>query len=289
MIVNTLTLEDSDFPETLKQLPQPPQQLYWAGQPPSSWISKPRLAVVGSRKMSPYGRQVTERLVAQLAQAGAVIISGLAFGIDSIAHSSALKVSGQTVAVLPGPIDEIYPAAHRQLASDIVAQKGTLVSEYPSGTPIYKHSFIARNRIIGALADALLITEAAINSGSLHTARFALEQGKTVLAVPGNITSETSAGVNNLIKSGAIPVTHVSDILFILGITPLEQQGFGGYKLSDSEHKIVELISGGVTDQDELSRQSGLAAAQTSAALTMLELNGVIKPVGGGQWLLALI
>lgn len=288
MIVNTLTLEDSDFPETLKQLPQPPRQLYWAGEPPSNWVTKPRLAVVGSRKMSPYGQQVTQQLVAQLAQAGAVIISGLAFGIDSVAHNSTLAVSGQTVAVLPGPIDEIYPAAHRQLATDIVAKKGTLVSEYQSGTPIYKQSFIARNRIIGALADAVLITEAAINSGSLHTARFALEQGKTVLAVPGNITNSNSQGVNNLIKSGAIPVTHVSDILFVLGISPMEQTALGNYELSEAEQKIVDLIRSGISDQDELARRSGLMVAMTNSTLTMLELNGIIKPVGGGQWLMGI-
>jgi DNA processing protein len=208
MKVNTLTLNAPDFPDILKHISPVPKNLFWSGQSIGSWIERPKVAIVGSRRISPYGRAVTEKLAGELARAGVVIISGLAYGVDITAHNAALAARGITVAVLPSSLEEIYPPAHRNIARQI-SEKGTLISEYPVGAISFRSNFIARNRLVSGLADVLIITEAALKSGSLHTARFALEQGKTVMAVPGNITSPTSEGCNNLIKSGAAPITFL--------------------------------------------------------------------------------
>src|SRR5581483_6362118 len=216
--VNTLTLTSPGYPSSLQLLTEVPEPLFYKGGIPSDWNGRPKVGVVGSRKITPYGRAVTQKMVGELARTGIVIISGLAYGVDACAHRAALDAGGLAVAVLPTSVNEIYPAAHRDLANQIVHTGGTLISEYPDGTPSYPINFVARNRIIAGLADALLITEAALRSGSLHTARFALEQGKTVMAVPGNITSPISEGCNNLIKSGAIPITDVEDIFFAMKI-----------------------------------------------------------------------
>ena len=191
--------------EKLTRLHDAPKALYFAGINPNELLSNPVVAIVGSRKMSPYGRAVTEMLTNDLVRAGVVVISGLALGVDSAAHRAVLASGGITIAVLAGGLDVIYPNSHAALAESIVQTGGTLLSEYPAGMPALKHTFIGRNRIIAALSDAVLIPEAAINSGSLHTAAFALDMGIPVLAVPGPITSQLSAGTNQLIKTGAVP------------------------------------------------------------------------------------
>lgn len=284
MKVNTLTLKGSGYPEILKNIPQPPQTLYWSGATPSEWLGKPRVAIVGSRKVSHYGREVTQKLATQLAEVGVVIISGLALGIDGIAHQAALDANGLTVAVLPTPIEQIYPTTHANLARQILEQGGTLLSEYSNNYPGYKVNFIARNRIVSGLSDILLITEAAVNSGTLHTARFALEQGKTVMVVPGNITSPGSEGCNNLIKSGAIPVTSVEDIFFALKFKPDVTAKIRKLDGSPNCQTILQLIVDGVSDQDELVLASKLDGPTFSSTLTMLEISGHIRPVGAGHW-----
>src|SRR5581483_2585101 len=203
MKVNPLTLKLADLPDRIKNISHPPKQLYCLGKPLTKTINIPTVAVIGSRKATLYGRQITHDLVVQLSKQGIAIVSGLAFGIDSYAHCAALESGGYTIAVLPSPLEKIYPASHSQIAEQILLNGGTLVSEYRAGTDVRNGNFIARNRLISALADVLVIPEAAKNSGSLHTARFGLEQGKTVMAVPGSINSPMSEGTNNLIKSGA--------------------------------------------------------------------------------------
>ena len=251
---------------------------------PSEWLNMPRVALVGSRKADAYGREVTTKLVSELARAGVVIVSGLAIGIDAIAHQTALDTGGITAAVLPTPLQQIYPSSHLSLAQKIIKQGGTLLSEYPKGTEVFRSNFIERNRIVSGLADILLITEAAVNSGSLHTARFALDQGKTVMVVPGNITSPGSEGCNNLIKSGALPVTQVSDILFELEINP-KKVILRTFKGSEEEQAVLTLIQQGISEQEELVLTAKLDAAKISQILTMLEINGYIRPQGGGNWL----
>ncbi|HLZ14394.1 MAG TPA: DNA-processing protein DprA, partial [Candidatus Saccharimonadales bacterium] len=204
------------------------------------------MTIVGSRKLSAYGKAVTTLLATELARSGVVVVSGLAIGVDAIAHRAALDAGGLTIAVLPSSICDIYPASHTGLARQIVAQGGALVSEYPGGSRTYPGNFVARNRIASGLGDALLITEAAEKSGTLHTANFALEQGKPVLAVPGNITSPTSVGTNNLIKTGATPVTSVDDIFHILGMQCAGPDSKRYTSSNPHEQTLLDLLQTGV-------------------------------------------
>lgn len=281
--INTLTLNSSGYPDELRQISEPPSKLYFLGCPPQEWMPRPKIAIVGSRKVSAYGRTVTEKLAAEVAAAGVVVISGLAYGVDAIAHQSALNVKGCTVAVMAGGLDRVYPAAHYNLAQQIVARGGCLITEYPVGALVYRTNFIARNRLVSGLADGLLITEAANRSGTLSTARFALEQGKTVMAVPGNINSPTSVGCNNLIKSGALPITSSGDILFALNVAP-QQKTAKVLRGTPEEETIFELISKGITSQEDIAQLSNLEASAVNLSLTSLEIEGYIRPQGNGRW-----
>lgn len=271
------------LPDRLLHLPQQPKELYEAGEALSHLLESPVVGIVGSRKLSPYGRGVTADLAGQLARKGVVIVSGLALGVDSIAHEAVLQSKGKTIAVLPSGIHAIYPASHHGLAQRIAEEHGTLVSEYEATARPGRQSFIARNRIIAALCDVLVVTEAAERSGSLHTARFALELGRPVLAVPGNITSPTSAGTNNLIKAGAIPVTSVEDIVAVLGIDQ-DTASDVYYAENESEEAILALLRDGIENGEELFRRSNLAIHDFQQHLTMLEINGVITPLGNNNW-----
>jgi DNA processing protein len=286
MNVNTLKVGSVPYLASLDNAHHPPEIIYWAGRPVKEWISQPKLAVVGSRKFTAYGKAVTEKIVAELATAGVIIISGLAYGIDAIAHRAALSAGGRTVAVLPCGLNNIYPPAHAGIAERIM-QSGTLISEYPPPAGIaFKSNFIARNRIISGLADGVLIPEAALKSGSLHTARFALEQGKLVMAVPGNITNPSSEGCNNLIKSGAIPVTSAEDVFFALKLSAPKNapKPFSG---SQIEQTVYQLIKDGVSEQEQLALAAKADASTLSSTLTILEIGGHIRPAGGGAWIAA--
>lgn len=270
------------YPERLRHIPDAPQQLFMT-KDIADILGQPTLAIVGSRKVTPYGRHVTDMLAREAAKQGIVIISGLALGTDAIAHQAALAERGTTIAVLPCGLDTIYPSSHHQLGSQIIEQGGALVSEYPEATPPFKLNFVARNRIVTGLSDAVLIPEAASKSGTLHTANFALEQGKTVMAVPGNITSEQSRGTNNLIKMGATPVTNIQDIIAAmnLDVTAAKNQVFGD---TQEENSILQLLSSGISDASELLHKSKLAVPAFNQALTMLEITGKIRPLGAGHW-----
>lgn len=274
---------DDLYPKSLTSIDKPPKQIYWQGSPPDSWVDRPKVAIVGSRKASPYGRLVTEELALGLAARGVVIISGLALGIDAIAHRATLSCGGTTVAVLPTPLSQIYPPSHLGLAVEIVKHGGTLISEYSEGEDVFKVNFIARNRIVSGLADTLLITEAAAASGTMHTARFALNQGKTVMAVPGNINQTGSQGTNNLIKCGAVPATEVNDILFSLGL-PTNQKPEAKVPATEIQALVLKYIKEGETDQDYLAKITGLSVETLTSELTMLELAGAIRPLGAGRW-----
>lgn len=286
MKVKILTLAAPDFPDKLKVITQPPSQLYILGNNVNELLSHPCVTVVGSRKVSAYGSAVTVMLATELAKAGITIISGLALGVDSLAHAAALEVGGPTIAVLPTGLDRIYPARHRDLARRITEQGGALITEYKPNARVYPSNFIARNRIATAISDAVLITEAAERSGTLSTARFALEQGKEVLAVPGNITSPTSAGTNNLIKSGATPVTCAADVLHALGLEPATGKRVMPTSTDPHEQVLLALLWHGATDGTELLTASRLDISLFNQALTMLEIKGLIRPLGGNQWAL---
>ena len=284
--IKALTLDQAAIPRRLQTVVPPPRRLFVLGESLSELLSRPCLAVVGSRKVSGYGRMTTLSLVEAVAREGVVIISGLALGVDGLAHQAALNAGTPTIAVLPCGIDAVYPRSHYQLAQRIIAGGGVLLSEYPEHTAPMKHHFIARNRLISGMADATLITEAAEKSGSLHTAGFTLEQGREVLAVPGNINSPLSKGTNNLIRSGATPVTCADDVLDSLGVATRPAMSTRIVGANADEHAILSLLQTGISDGDELLLRSKLSATVFNRTLTMLEVNGRIKPLGAGQWTL---
>lgn len=286
MRIETLKRGKRGYPPKLGPLPDPPQQLYVRGGPLEKLLSQPALAVVGSRRVSAYGKTITSKLVRELAEQGIVIISGLAYGVDSIAHRATLAAGGATIAVLPSSLDAIYPKVHQKLAVEIIEKGGALVSEYSDTTTPHKYHFVARNRIVSGLADGVLITEAADKSGTLHTANFALDQGREVMAVPGNITSPLSVGTNQLIKTGATTVTSTLDIFRALGIDhSLKPKQV--VASTPAEAAILTILSAGSAKTAELIESSGLEVALFNQTLTMLEITGKIAPVGSGQWMLA--
>lgn len=284
MKVNKVSLQDESYPASLRTIASPPKQLYYIGSEPSTWLQKRRIAIVGSRTITPYGRAVTEMFATQLAERGFTIISGLALGVDAVAHQAALTVHGAHIAVVANGLDQIYPASNTTLARALLEKGGTIISEYPEGTPSFKQHFIARNRIVAGLAEALLITEASEKSGTLHTARFALEQGRDVFVVPGNITSPNSAGCNNLIKAGALPVTSIDDILHALGADTLAHVTYTHTGDNAAEQTILDILYTGTSDGHELLLKSGLTPDLFSQTLTMLELSGKIHPLGNNHW-----
>ncbi|MBU4370105.1 DNA-processing protein DprA [Patescibacteria group bacterium] len=209
--MQTIHIKDKNYPELLKEIYNPPQTLYINGQLKAKEMYP--LAVVGTRKISLYGQKITRFLVKALAQAGFTIISGLALGVDGIAHQATLDAGGRTIAVLGSGLDIIYPYSHQQLAQKIIESNGAIVSEYEPKTRPSKWAFPARNRIVAGMSLGILVIEAPKKSGALITARFALEQGREVFAVPGNVDNKNSEGCNLLIKMGAKPVTKPEDIL----------------------------------------------------------------------------
>jgi DNA processing protein len=285
MKIIKLSLNKQEIPSPLADIPDPPKQLWVQGAELKTLLDAPCLAVVGSRTVTPYGKIITEKLVQAAASRGVTIISGLALGVDGLAHRAALEAGGKTIAVLPAGLDTIYPSTHKYLAKQILEQGGALISEYPEGTDARHYNFIARNRLVSGLAQAVLITEAAEKSGTLHTARFALEQGRDVLAVPGNITSPTSQGTNTLIKAGAIPITAREDILQYFKITDgAKQQRLVANNAE--EQTVLDLIASGIHDGADLLVQSKLDTATFNQTLTMLEITGRIKPTAGSWYLL---
>jgi DNA processing protein len=282
-----ITSHNKEFPPQLLQIPGPPHELFIEATNWPNLLQKPMLAVVGSRRLSPYGRAVTESLVREVAARGVVIVSGLALGIDSVAHQAALDAGGTTIAVLPSGLDTIYPSAHRNLAKQIVEQGGALITEYPPKvTAGFKGNFIARNRLVAGMSKAVLVTEAAIRSGSLHTANFAIEQGKDVLAVPGPITNPNSAGCNNLIKTGATPITTAEDIFEALKLHIDTSPAHQFAAANAAEHAILQALLHGLTDGEDIYKQSGLSLNEYQQTLSMLEITGKIKACGGDTWAL---
>ncbi len=282
MKIRILTPDDVDFPEQLKQIPVPPKQLFAVGNL-KPLHNKKVISIVGSRAATPYGRQVTTKLAVEITKYDVAIVSGLALGIDGLAHQAAVEAGSYTVAVLPCGLDRFYPRTNQRLAEKILEQGGAIISEYPEGTDPRRENFIERNRLVSGLCDGLLITEASERSGTLHTAKFALEQGKTVMAVPGNITNASSAGTNNLIKVGAIPITSIHDILLAM---KLDRQISLDLVVAANpeESAILELIKQGVTDGSTLQISSRLAPELFNQTLTMLEITGKIHPLGANHW-----
>lgn len=281
MKINSISISDPCFHGKLATIPRAPKTVYTLG---NCDIGEASVAIVGTRKPTRYGADVTTQLAEGLAKRGVVIVSGLALGIDALAHKGALRVGGRTVVVQANGLDRLYPSSHRQLAIDILAKNGGIVSEYPPGTPPLQYRFLERNRLVSGLADALIVTEASARSGTMNTVMHALEQGRDVYAVPGNITSPMSSGCNTLIEQGATPIIDVEK--FIERFMPISAETNQPLLLAETpdEQVIMSLITSGVHDGDELLQSSHLDAATFSTTLTMLELRGVIRPLGSNHW-----
>lgn len=295
MKIITLKPSSQIYQDALGNLADPPKDLYWIGKDWAKFANIPRIAIVGSRKLSPYGKTVIDELIEGLVPYKVVIISGLALGTDGVAHRAAITHHLPTIAVLPTPIEHIYPAGHRGLARDILVGGGALCSEYTPASRAYKgamkYQFIARNRIIAALADAILIPEAAARSGSLHTASFGLELGRTVMAVPGNITSSLSGGTNNLIKHGATPITSAQDIIDCMALSKRinsENSAQEVFAQNPEEQAILSIINSGISDGSEILASCGLPTSQYLQTLTMLEITGRITALGNDKWSISL-
>lgn len=282
MKINTLYNKDKRFPSKLTGIDTPPSQLYYRGKLPNNTL--PVVAVVGTRKPSTYGIATAKKLSSELARSGVTVVSGLALGIDSVAHQACIDAGGVTIAVLPTGLEKTYPASNHQLAERIIAQGGTLISEYRAVDSIRKHDFLIRNRLISGLADVVVVVESAARGGSLNTASHAINQGKTVMAVPGPITSPTSAGTNALIKEGAGVITSTEDILFELGISPETQTQQIALRFARAEHQtIANLLATGPLQLHEIQNETKLKTSELSQVLTEMELEGHIDCTGG-RW-----
>ncbi|MEO5627932.1 MAG: DNA-processing protein DprA [Candidatus Saccharimonadales bacterium] len=278
MPIHAIQASDDNFPKALTQLAQPITKLYVRGNLKA--LQLPALAVVGSRAVTNYGAEVTTRLINEVAwQSNIAIVSGLALGVDSLAHKAALAAHGTTIAVLPSGIEGIYPASHQRLAEQIIAQGGAVVSEYAGVMSPQKFHFIARNRIIAGLSQVIIITEATQKSGSLHTAQFGLEGGKEVLAIPGDIFRPNSVGTNNLIANGAHPVRSAQDILNFFNTSQQIERGD-----NQAEDTILKLLRKGQQHSQQLYQNSHLDVQVCAQTMTMLEIKGRIKNNRHGQW-----
>ncbi|MBR3116116.1 DNA-protecting protein DprA [Candidatus Saccharibacteria bacterium] len=324
--INQISPLESNFTEVLEAIALKPKTLYFRGKMPEN-VSKtdskipeqtrtcrPRtVAIVGSRHNTKYGEEVTYELAHELGKHGVVVVSGLAFGIDSIGHRGCLDAGGTTVAVLGTPIDQIYPREHFSLAKDIIDKNGAIISEYPPRTATYhdsplapgeyinkngkrtqnpRSSFLYRNRLISGLSDIVVVVEAAEKSGSLNTATHAIEQGKTVFAVPGNITNPYSQGCNKLIKQGAIPYTEPDDILrelfpedYAKKHQRLRQQSLIGD--TDAETLILVALSQGLRDGEQIMQATHLPPEVFNETITLLEIKSRVRSLGTNHWSLA--
>ncbi len=275
MTIRRLLRSDPRYPPLLAAIHDPPSSLWLRGEAEPALLSQTTVAVVGARACSGYGRAVARSLARVLGAAGVVVSSGLARGIDAEAHRGALEAGGLTVAVLGCGIDRDYPAAHAELGRRIVESGGLIVSEYEAGVEPAPWRFPARNRIIAGLCRATVVVEARERSGALITADFALEDGREVLAVPGEITSALSAGTNGLLRLGATPVTCAEDVLESLGIDPMPMSG--GADLDGASGAVLEALRPGAATADELVRLTGLDPGAVAGALVELELSGRVS------------
>ena len=277
-----------------------PKILYSCGELPKNMVKT--VAIVGSRHNTRYGEEVAYKLAYELARAGVVVVSGLAYGIDSIAHRGCLDAGGTTIAVLGTPIDEIYPRAHTGLAREIIEKGGAIISEYPPSGTEYdgvapntvdrRVNFLYRNRIISGLADAVIVVEAAEKSGTLNTAAHALSQGREIFAVPGNINSPYSMGCNRLIREGALPCLGSDDVLNVLfpeRIVKKHQYAKKHHLIGDNdvETAILGALGSGLRKGDEIMAATNLPPEVFNGAVTLLEIKGRLHALGANNWSLA--
>ena len=281
MRATPVTWSDPAYPAALTTIPDPPFVLWIRGS--AGVLSTPGVAIVGARAASPYALNVAERLAGDLAAAGLTIVSGLARGVDAAAHRGALKAGGRTVGVLGSGIDVIYPREHEPLARDMEVI-GCVATELVPGTPPQRRFFPLRNRIISGLTRAVIVVEAGEKSGSLITARCALDQGRDVLAVPGNVLSGRNRGAHALLRDGATIVETADDVLTELGLSRLDGDTSGSGLNRAPDPILACLIPGESSDLDEIAARSGLSPSRLLPRLFELELQGAVARVGGGRF-----
>ncbi len=294
--INQISPLESNFTEVLEAIALKPKTLYFCGKIPQNVSKNNRserpkvVAIVGSRHNTRYGEKVAYELAYKLASHGVIIVSGLAFGIDSIGHQAALDAGGTTIAILGTPIDEIYPRAHTKLAQQIVETGGMIMSEYGPGAKIIpKVSFLERNRLISGLADAVVVVEAAVRSGSLSTATHAINQGKDVFAVPGNIDNPYSQGCNKLIAQGAFPYSEPDDVMRVLFPEEFIKKRRKSKRLAgknDVETAILAALSEGVNCGEDIMKLAKIPAEVFSQSVTILEIEGRVRSLGANTWVL---
>lgn len=282
--IKIVTREDAQYPHRLKEIDQPPPVLFMRGEivHDDMW----GVGIVGTRAVTAYGRQVTEELATVLAQNGVTVVSGLARGVDAVAHQAALKAGGRTIAVLGSGVDKIYPPEHRQLAEKIIPS-GAVISDYAPGTPPDSANFPPRNRIISGLSLAVVVVEAGDVSGALITADFAVEQGRDVFAVPGMVYAPQSRGTNRLIANGAKILLQPSDVLEALDLTRnVERREVRRVAPTDAtEMALFNFLGNEPVHVDDIRANLGLPVEKISAALTMMELKGMVRQVGGMNYI----
>ncbi|MSR68283.1 DNA-protecting protein DprA [Candidatus Saccharibacteria bacterium] len=280
MNIQYIKYNSNTFPNSLRDIASPPKGLFVKGKIPEL----PMVAIVGTRKPTSYGQQVTFRLASDLAKAGFCIVSGMALGIDTLVHQATLEAGGSTVAVLGCGLDQPYPRCNTGLSEAIIKSGGAVISEYPSGTEPYKSNFPARNRIIAGLSMAVVVTEADASSGSLITANFALQANRMVMAVPGNISSPRSAGPNNLIRNGAYLVTDAANVLALLGFISPKLVKKKPRADSKQEAMILELLSKQSLTSQQLIDLTKIDAINLASIISLMEITGKIRNLGAGSW-----
>ena len=279
-----ITMYDKQYPKLLLEIADFPVILYMKGD--LAAFNNPCLGIVGSRKYSSYGKTVTYKLTKDCTESGLTIVSGLALGIDAVAHKTAIDFNGSTIGVLGCGVDMVYPTSNTKLAEEIINHKGLIISEFPPGTPPYKQNFPLRNRIIAGLSLGILVVEAAEKSGALITAYEALEYNREVFAIPGNIFSQTSQGTNLLIQKGAKLVTKSEDILEELNVETIKKTRkiVENYPENEDEKIILNLLEKEEKEANMLSNESKINIIKLNSILTMMEMKGMIENLGGGRF-----
>ncbi len=293
MKINQISPQDNIFLQKLDSIALKPKMLYYYGNLPETEAKV--VAIVGARRNTKYGEEVAYRLAYDLAKKGVIIVSGLAYGIDSIAHRGAVDAGGITIGFLGTEIEKIYPKQHIELAKKMIELGGAVISEYKYGDEMHhRTSFLARNRLISGVADAVVVVEAAAKSGSLNTASHAMTQGRELFAVPGDITRKMSEGCNNLIRLGATPYTKPEDLFEVL--FPIETEKKAKKRMAEAqlsvfgdteeERLVTKKILEGVRDGDEIMELLGMSPAEFNQTITMLEIKDIVKPLGMNCWTL---
>ena len=282
MQINQLLLQDPAYPGILHQIYDPPERLYVQGQLSSEFV---HVAIVGTRRSTAYGRRIAFDIASELARAGLVIVSGLAEGIDTMAHEGALAAGGLTVAVQGRGLNDVYPEINRDLARRIVAGGGAIISEYEPKVPAFKWNFPKRNRIVAGLCQGVIVVESGDGGGSMLTVNEAKNENRVVMAVPGDVTREVSAGCNNLIYGGAHMVRNATDVLIALGLNdraiPLARPVM---PQSAQEATIMELLKRNVETSQDLIEESHFTAPEFANIISLMEITGKVRNLGAGRW-----